>query len=114
MGQIGLADIQPVGGVLASGQLQDVGDEGRHTQTEDVDACEQSTISSSGGETFNHLRGGCFTYESNGSADVGVEVAASGIDVGLRLCAQGPPGEVAVEDGLPDQNLSTPDQSKVT
>lgn len=50
MGQIGLADIQPVGGVLASGQLQDVGDEGRHTQTKDVDTCEQSNISSSGGE----------------------------------------------------------------
>lgn len=114
MGQIGLADIQPVGGVLASGQLQDVGDEGRHTQTKDVDACGQSTMSSSGRRTYSQLRGGCFTYEANGSADVGVEVAAGGIDVGLRLCVRGPPGEVAVEDGLPDQNLGTPDQSKVT
>lgn len=50
MGQIGFADIQPVGGVLAGGQLEDVGDESRHTQAKDVDACEQSTTGISGGE----------------------------------------------------------------
>lgn len=50
MGQIGFADIQPVGGVLACGQLEDVGDESRHTQAKDVDACKKTTIKMSGGE----------------------------------------------------------------
>lgn len=50
VGQIGFADIQPVGGVLASGQLEDVGDESRHTQTKDVDACEKTSMNISGGE----------------------------------------------------------------
>lgn len=50
VGQIGFANIQPVGGVLTSGQLEDVGDERRHTQTKDVDACEDTMVSSSGGE----------------------------------------------------------------
>lgn len=76
---------------------------------------DRAPLAAAGGEpSINQLRGGRFTYEANSSADVGVEVTASGIDVGLRLCVGGPPGEVAVEDGLPDQNLGTPHQSKVT
>lgn len=47
VGQVGLADVQPVGGVLAGGQLEDVGDQGCGAQTKDVDACEETAVSMS-------------------------------------------------------------------
>ena len=47
------------------------------------------------------------TYEANGSTDVGVEVAAGSVDVGFGLCAGRPPRQVAVQDGLTDQDLQT-------
>jgi len=45
------------------------------------------------------------TYEAYGPADVGVEVTAGSVDVGLRLRGRGPPGQIAVQDGLPDEDL---------
>lgn len=57
---------------------------------------------------------GSITYKANRPANVGVEITASSIDVGLGLCTWGPPGEVAVKNSLPNQNLCTQDQSSVT
>lgn len=62
MGQVGSAHIQPIWSVLTSGQLKNIRYQCCHTQAEDMDA-----------------------YEAYSPADVGVEVAACSIDVGLSL-----------------------------
>lgn len=41
VGQVGLTHIQPVGGVLTRGQLENVSYQRRHTQAKDMDSCEK-------------------------------------------------------------------------
>lgn len=47
------------------------------------------------------------TYEAYSPADVGVEITACGVDVGLGLCGRRPPGQIAVQNGLSYQDLRT-------
>lgn len=89
MGQIGFADIQPVGSMLTGGQLEDVSYESRHTQTKDVDACEKTIINIGSMENrcpAGRLNGS-ITYEANRPANVGVEITTGSVDIGLSLCS---------------------------
>lgn len=52
------------------------------------------------------------THESDGSSEEGVEVAASGVDVGLQPCPVSSFGEAAVEDAFPYHNLQRQERSQ--
>ena len=52
------------------------------------------------------------THESDGSPKEGVEVAASGVDVGLQPHPVSSLGEAAVEDAFPYHNLQRQEGSQ--